>query len=142
VWDNQGVIASAVCLRVNLSELPLVRRARNGRLAVNSSSPSIMMKRETVAIADMPIKRRTTLEQKRVDAVCWTTASGRRSRFGRTARFVLVDGLHRLEAAKALGKNRRRPSCLRVEALNSRLLHRSRTGPSSRVSNEPVQIKN
>jgi ParB-like nuclease family protein len=59
-----------------------------------------------------------------------------------SARFVLVDGLHRLEAAKALGKNRRRPSCLRVDALNSRLLHRSRTGPSSRVSNEPVQIKN
>ena len=49
-----------------------------------------MMKRETFAIADIyvPIKRRTTLEQKRVDEIppaCSTTASGRRSWCERTA---------------------------------------------------------
>ena len=68
-----------------------------------------MMKRETIPIADVyvPIKRRGTLEQKRVDelaasildkgllAPILVRADG--------ARFVLVEGLHRLEAAKALG---------------------------------------
>ena len=50
-----------------------------------------MMKRETFAIADIyvPIKPRTTLEQKRVDEIAtssWTTASKHRSWCGRTAR--------------------------------------------------------
>ena len=67
------------------------------------------MKRETIPIADVyvPIKRRATLEQKRVDelaasildkgllAPILVRADGER--------FVLVEGLHRLEAAKALG---------------------------------------
>ena len=70
-----------------------------------------MMKRETIAIGDVyvPIKRRATLEQKRVDEIAASIldkglqmpilvrADG--------ARFVLVEGLHRLEAAKALGEN-------------------------------------
>jgi sulfiredoxin len=69
-----------------------------------------MMRRETIAIADVyvPIKRRATLEQKRVDEIAASIldkglqmpilvrADG--------ARFVLVEGLHRLEAAKALGE--------------------------------------
>jgi ParB-like chromosome segregation protein Spo0J len=71
---------------------------------------SIMMKRETIPIADVyvPIKRRTPLERKRVDelaasildkgllAPILVRADGKR--------FVLVEGLHRLEAAKALGE--------------------------------------
>ena len=69
-----------------------------------------MMRRETIPIADVyvPIKRRATLEQKRVDelaasildkgllAPILVRADG--------GRFVLVEGLHRLEAAKALGE--------------------------------------
>jgi ParB-like chromosome segregation protein Spo0J len=68
-----------------------------------------MMKRETIPIADVyvPIKRRASLEQ-RVDelaasildkgllAPILVRADGER--------FVLVEGLHRLEAAKALGE--------------------------------------
>jgi sulfiredoxin len=68
------------------------------------------MKRETIPIASVyvPIKRRATLEQKRVDEIAASIldtglqppilvrADG--------ARFVLVEGLHRLEAAKALGE--------------------------------------
>jgi ParB-like chromosome segregation protein Spo0J len=69
-----------------------------------------MMKRETIPIADVyvPIKRRATLERNRVDELAASIldkglltpilvrADG--------ARFVLVEGLHRLEAAKALGE--------------------------------------
>ena len=67
-----------------------------------------MMKRETIPIADVyvPIKRRATLERKRVDELAASIldkgllapikADG--------GRFVLVEGLHRLEAAKALGE--------------------------------------
>ncbi|MFZ2065414.1 MAG: ParB N-terminal domain-containing protein [Xanthobacteraceae bacterium] len=73
-------------------------------------SPSIMMKRETFAIADIyvPIKRRATLEQKRVDEIAASMLdTGQQTPIlVRTdgARFVLVEGLHRLEAAKALGE--------------------------------------
>lgn len=69
-----------------------------------------MMKRETIAVADVyvPIKRRATLEQKRVDEI----AASIREKGLQTpilvradgTRFVLVEGLHRLEAAKALGE--------------------------------------
>jgi sulfiredoxin len=69
-----------------------------------------MMKRETFAIAKIyvPIKRRSTLDQKRVDEIAQSMLTD-----GQTtpilvradgARFVLVEGLHRLEAAKALGE--------------------------------------
>jgi len=69
-----------------------------------------MMKRETFAIADIyvPIKRRATLEQKRVDEIAASMLdTGQQTPIlVRTdgARFVLVEGLHRLEAAKALGE--------------------------------------
>jgi sulfiredoxin len=69
-----------------------------------------MMKRETIAIADVyvPIKRRATLEQKRVDEIAASILDkGLQTPIlvrADGARFVLVEGLHRLEAAKALGE--------------------------------------
>jgi sulfiredoxin len=74
------------------------------------SSPSIMMKRETFAITDIyvPTKRRTTIEQKRVDEIAASMLDdGQRTPIlvrADGSRFVLVEGLHRLEAAKALGE--------------------------------------
>ena len=69
-----------------------------------------MMKRETFAITDIyvPTKRRTTVEQKRVDEIAASMLDdGQRTPIlvrADGARFVLVEGLHRLEAAKALGE--------------------------------------
>jgi len=69
-----------------------------------------MMKRETFEVADIyvPIKRRATLEQKRVDEIAASMLdSGQQTPILVRAdgtRFVLVEGLHRLEAAKALGE--------------------------------------
>jgi sulfiredoxin len=69
-----------------------------------------MMKRETFAVADIyvPIKRRVTLEQERVDKIAVSMLdSGQQTPIlvrADGARFVLVEGLHRLEAAKALGE--------------------------------------
>ena len=70
---------------------------------------SIMMKREIIPIADVyvPIKRRATLEQKRVDEIAASIRQGLQTPILVRAdgpRFVLVEGLHRLEAAKALGE--------------------------------------
>ena len=71
---------------------------------------SIMMRRETIPIADVyvPIKRRATLEQNRVDEIAASILDkGLLSPILVRAdgtRFVLVEGLHRLEAAKALGE--------------------------------------
>jgi sulfiredoxin len=69
-----------------------------------------MMKRETFAVADIyvPIKRRVMIEQKRVDEIAASMLdSGQQMPILVRAdggRFVLVEGLHRLEAAKALGE--------------------------------------
>jgi len=69
-----------------------------------------MMKRETVAIADIyvPVKRRATLDQKRVDEIATSMLDkGQQAPILVQAdgtRFVLVEGSHRLEAAKALGE--------------------------------------
>ena len=69
-----------------------------------------MMKREIIAIADVyvPIKRRATLEQKRVDEIALSILDdGLQAPIlvrPDGARFVLVEGLHRLEAVKALGE--------------------------------------
>jgi len=69
-----------------------------------------MMKRETFAIADIyvPTKRRATREQKRVDEIAASMLEdGQQTPIlvrADGARFVLVEGLHRLEAAKALGE--------------------------------------
>jgi len=69
-----------------------------------------MMKRETFAIADIyvPTKRRTTLEQKRVDEIAASMLDdGQHTPIlvrADGARFVLVEGLHRLEAARRSAK--------------------------------------
>ena len=70
-----------------------------------------MMKRENFPVANIyvPVKRRATLDPKRVDEI----AAGMLKDGQQTpilvradgARFVLVEGLHRLEAAKALGES-------------------------------------
>src|SRR5213595_2228321 len=71
---------------------------------------SSMLKRETFTIADIyvPVKRRATLEQERVDEIAASMLDkGQRTPIlvrADGARFVLVEGLHRLEAAKALGE--------------------------------------
>ena len=68
-----------------------------------------MLKREIIPIADIyvPIKRRATLEQQRVDEIAVSILEKSLQAPIRVrpdgARFVLV-GLHRLEAAKALGE--------------------------------------
>jgi sulfiredoxin len=68
------------------------------------------MKRENFVVADIyvPIKRRSTLEQKRVDEIAASMLDGGQQTpilvRPDGARFVLVEGLHRLEAAKALGE--------------------------------------
>ena len=67
------------------------------------------MKRETIPIVDVyvPSKRRATLEQERVDEIAASILDrGLQAPIVRAdgARFVLVEGLHRLEAAKALGE--------------------------------------
>jgi ParB/RepB/Spo0J family partition protein len=69
-----------------------------------------MMKREKFAIADVyvPIKRRATLKPETVQELAQSILeTGQQSpilvrRDG--DRFVLVEGLHRLEACKALGE--------------------------------------
>lgn len=69
-----------------------------------------MMKRENFPVADIyvPIKRRATLDTARVDAIAESMlADGQQTPIlvrPDGARFVLVEGLHRLEAAKALGE--------------------------------------
>jgi len=69
-----------------------------------------MLKRETFAIADIyvPVKRRATLEQRRVDEIALSMLDkGQETPIlvrADGARMVLVEGLHRLEAAKALGE--------------------------------------
>ncbi len=71
---------------------------------------STMLRRETFAIEAIyvPVKRRGTLDPKRVEEIAQSMLVN-----GQTtpilvrpdgARFVLVEGLHRLEAAKALGE--------------------------------------
>ena len=69
-----------------------------------------MLKRETFPIANIyvPVKRRATLVQTRVDEIAASMLeSGQQTPIlvrEDGARFVLVEGLHRLEAAKALGE--------------------------------------
>ena len=68
------------------------------------------MKRETLAIVDIyvPVKRRATRDQKRVNEIAASILEkGQQTPIlvrADGARFVLVEGLHRLEAAKALGE--------------------------------------
>lgn len=72
--------------------------------------PRIMMKREMFEIARIyvPVKRRATLEPAKVEALAQSIlAEGLQTPIlvrPDGERFVLVEGLHRLEAAKALGE--------------------------------------
>lgn len=69
-----------------------------------------MMKRENFPVANIyvPVKRRATLDQARVDEIAQSMlAEGQKTPIlvrPDGARFVLVEGLHRLEAAKSLGE--------------------------------------
>jgi sulfiredoxin len=69
-----------------------------------------MMKRESFPVAKIyvPLERRKTLDQSRVDALATDMlAHGQQTPIlvrPDGARFVLVEGLHRLEAARALGE--------------------------------------
>ena len=78
------------------------------------------MKRETLAIVDIyvPVKRRATRDQKRVNEIAASILEkGQQTPIlvrADGARYVLVEGLHRLEAAKALGE--KTIVCFRVDA--------------------------
>jgi ParB-like chromosome segregation protein Spo0J len=69
-----------------------------------------MMKRENFPVAQIyvPVKRRATLLQTRVDEIAASMLKdGQQVPIKVRAdgdRFVLIEGLHRLEAAKALGE--------------------------------------
>jgi sulfiredoxin len=69
-----------------------------------------MLKRENIPVANIyvPTKRRATLDPKRVDEIAQSMlADGQTTPIlvrADGARFVLIEGLHRLEAAKALGE--------------------------------------
>ncbi len=69
-----------------------------------------MLKRENFPVAEIyvPVKRRATLDQKRVNAIAESMLTkGQETPIKVRAdgdRFVLIEGLHRLEAAKALGE--------------------------------------
>jgi sulfiredoxin len=69
-----------------------------------------MLKRQMVAVQDVyvPVKRRQTLDPKKVEALAESIlAKGLDAPILVRAddkRFVLVEGLHRLEACKALGE--------------------------------------
>ena len=69
-----------------------------------------MLKRENFAIDNIyvPVKRRATLDPKRVHEIAESMLKdGQQTPIlvrVDGARFVLVEGLHRLEAAKALGE--------------------------------------
>ena len=70
-----------------------------------------MMKRETFAIANIyvPVKRRATLDPKKVQAIAESMLQvGQQSPIlvrQDGERFVLVEGLHRLEECKQLGED-------------------------------------
>ena len=69
-----------------------------------------MLKRQTVAIQDVyvPVKRRQTLDPKKVEALAESILTkGQEAPIlmrPEDKRFVLVEGLHRLEACRMLGE--------------------------------------
>src|SRR5262249_8670112 len=75
-----------------------------------TGSPPSMMKRETFAIANIyvPVKRRATLDPKKAQAIAESMLQvGQQTPIlvrQDGERFVLVEGLHRLEACKQLGE--------------------------------------
>jgi ParB/RepB/Spo0J family partition protein len=79
-----------------------------------------LMKDQKIAIADIyvPAKKRTTLDKAKVDALAASILEqGQQNPIlvrRDDKRFVLVEGLHRLEACKALGESK--ITCLIVQA--------------------------
>jgi sulfiredoxin len=79
-----------------------------------------MMKREAIPIAAIyvPIARRKTLEQAKVDAIAASMLEKGQETPIKVRpdgdRFVLIEGLHRLEAARALGETT--VFCFRVDS--------------------------
>jgi ParB-like chromosome segregation protein Spo0J len=69
-----------------------------------------VLKTQTLAILDVnvPVKRRLTLDLKKVEAIAESMLSvGQQAPIlvrSDGSRFVLVEGLHRLEACRALGE--------------------------------------
>jgi sulfiredoxin len=69
-----------------------------------------MMKKKTLAVTDIyvPVKRRQTLDPKKVEVIAESMlAKGQETPIlvrEDGNRFVLVEGLHRLEACRALGE--------------------------------------
>ena len=69
-----------------------------------------MMKKKTLAVADVyvPVKRRHSLDPGKVEAIAESMlAKGQETPIlvrEDGSRFVLVEGLHRLEACRALGE--------------------------------------
>ena len=88
----------------------LCRAAVSANRARNDATLLDMLKRETFPVANIyvPTARRKMLDLKRVDAIAHSMlAEGQQTPILVRAdgtRFVLVEGLHRLEAAKALGE--------------------------------------
>jgi sulfiredoxin len=70
-----------------------------------------MLKRQMVAIQDVyvPVKRRQAIDPKKVESLAESIlAKGQETPIlvrADNQRFVLVEGLHRLEACKALGES-------------------------------------
>ena len=85
-----------------------VDRAAKGQ----QDETAMLMKDELIAIADVyvPTKRRTTLKPETVEAIAQSMLEvGQRTPIlvrKDGERFVLVEGLHRLEACKALGETK------------------------------------
>ena len=88
------------------------------RIAARGAAPAwpwwydlpMLMETQTLRVADIyvPVKRRTTLDPKTVDAIAESMMEvGQQTPIlvrPDGARYVLVEGLHRLEACKALGE--------------------------------------
>ena len=83
---------------------------REAEAAKHGNASPTMMKRETFPVDKIyvPVKRRATLDPKRVGEIAQSIlADGQKTPIlvrEDGARFVLIEGLHRLEAAKSLGE--------------------------------------
>jgi sulfiredoxin len=81
-----------------------------GKTAPSNGTVKTVLKTQTIAILDIyvPVKRRQTLDPKKVEAIAESMLSvGQQAPIlvrSDGSRFVLVEGLHRLEACRALGE--------------------------------------
>jgi sulfiredoxin len=83
----------------------------SGRHSHRAGEKRTMLKRQMVAIQDVyvPVKRRQAIDPKKVESLAESIlAKGQETPIlvrADNQRFVLVEGLHRLEACKALGES-------------------------------------